>query len=126
METTELLVSEDQALQVANDFRQAIQIGVLMALGAHNLRASQGTTGYGALTFDAIILPFNEDGTRADLAEVMTVDVAHTWDDLIDVTVIRPDGSEHYKGESLYIDQINKTLFALDWNGKETLNPRIV
>lgn len=111
--------------RIANYFRDVIDLGVLFALGATDLRAVPGPDQMGGLLFDARILPFVTDGTRGESARVMSVMVSLTTADAIDVDVRhRARGTEHATAHGIYIDQLNKCLLALDYDGRTAFNPR--
>lgn len=107
-------------------FRAAIGDGALWSVGAHDIASVPGAYQLGGLTFLARILPMTETG-RSDTAESMAVLVSLTPADEIDVEVRRiADGREHARIPGIYIDQIQRIILALDYDGPEVMNPRYV
>ena len=119
-------VSDEQVRDTANQFRKAISVPTLMSLGASDFCATKGKHGLGGLQFTARILPFKKDGTRSWKARNMRVIMSHTPSDLIDVDVVHATtGKKHYSTEGIYVEDLNRALFALDYDGKEATNPRL-
>lgn len=108
--------------------RSRIEPGVLMSLGARNLRDADD-----ALTFDATILPLADNGTRAERARTMTVTViehglnpAHGFTEFGVYVSYPTRGTRvtHYQSDRIPAGRLNRTLLALDYDGDQTLNPR--
>ena len=124
-ELPRLLVAPQVANQTAQTFSRAVEPGVFMSLGATDFQPTIGAHGLGALNFKARILPFNKDGQRDYKPHVMDVTVSHTPEDLIDIDVVdTTTGETHHSEKGLYVDQLNRRLLALDYDGEETTNPR--
>lgn len=110
--------------EAADTFRQAATLGVLGSLGAHNLRTIPGRHQLGGLMFTARILPMTQKG-RGSRARNMLVMVSLTGGDLIDIDVrYLTGGAEHATARDVYIDQLQRALLALDYDGPEIFNPR--
>lgn len=111
--------------QAAAAFQAAATVGVLMSLGATTLRTVPGTHQLGGLLFIAHILPMTSRG-RGEAPRRMAVMVSLTGADLIDIDVRRiSDSQEHATIHGIYIDQLEPALLSLDYDGPETLNPRL-
>lgn len=109
--------------QTAETFRRAATVGALMSLGATTLRAVPGTHQLGGLMFTARILPLTRTG-RGEAPRRMSVMVSLTGADLIDIDVrYLSGGREHATIREVYIDQLQRALLALDYDGPEPLNP---
>lgn len=109
--------------EAAETFRQAATRGVLWSLGASDYRAVPGRHQLGALLFTARILPMTKTG-RGERARKMLVMVSLTGGDLIDIDVrYLAGGKEHATARDVYIDQLQRVLLALDYDGPEIYNP---
>lgn len=114
----------ERAKQTARDLRAAIEIGVLMSLGATDLGAVAGSHQLGGLLFTARILPLRH-GTRRTRPARMGVMISLNGIDTIDIRVIEyASGRQHATATGLYIDQLNACLLALDYDGPTPFNPR--
>lgn len=114
---------EHRANETAETLRQATQIGVLMSLGFSDLGAVAGEHQLGGLLFTARILPLR-DGTRRERPARMGIMISHTPADEIDIHVIEyARGTDHTRIKGIYIDQLNRALLALDYDGPTPLNP---
>ena len=120
------IVGADEFHQAAAEqFRQAISVGVFMSLGASELAAVPGRYDRGGLLFTARILPFTKTGERFENARRMAVLVSVSPLDEIEIEVREyARGTQHAKIERVYIDQLSQALLALDYDGPEILNPR--
>ncbi|MBS1673150.1 MAG: hypothetical protein JSS74_04215 [Actinobacteria bacterium] len=109
----------------AETLRAGATTGVLWSLGATNLGAVPGTHGLGGLLFIARILPLTANG-RGEAARRMAVMVSVTPGDLLDIDVrqLTGDRREHATTRDLYLDQLQRALLALDYDGREPFNPR--
>lgn len=119
----------EHAHAVADIIRQQIGTGVFMSLGARNLGSfTDATTGNPGLAFQATILPFNKTGARADRGRTMRVRVTLTPADLYDVRVDyshRGETKTHHEATDIDAFALRSHLLALDYDGPETLNPRL-
>lgn len=105
-------------------FRAAIGEGALMSVGAHQVANVPGRYQLGGLVFLARILPMTKTG-RSEQPSIMGVLVSLTPADEIDIEVIRASNNqEHATILSVYIDQLDRLILALDYDGPEVLNPR--
>lgn len=105
-------------------FRAAIGEGALMSVGAHHVANVPGRHQLGGLAFLARILPMTKTG-RSERPSLMGVLVSLTPADEIDVEVIRArDGQEHTQLRGVYLDQLQRIILALDYDGPEVMNPR--
>lgn len=115
---------QDRVKDTARAFQAAIQIGVLMSLGATDLGAVAGAHQLGGLLFTARILPLRH-GSRRERAARMGVMISINGVDTIDIRVLEyASGREHTRIDGIYIDQLNAALLALDYDGPTPLNPR--
>lgn len=121
---TTVTTAEDRARaqEVASIINSQIQRGVLMSLGASGLIATI-FEGMSALMFDARILPFNKNGERAARPAKMKVFVALGGDDTYTVVAVNK-GVDHARKTTVYADDLNAVLLALDFDGAEPFNPR--
>ncbi|MGO2520105.1 MAG: hypothetical protein ACTH8F_08285 [Microbacterium sp.] len=105
-------------------FRAAIGTNTLWCVGAHEISNVPGRHQLGGLLFKARILPMTKTG-RGEAARSMAVLVSLTPADEIDVEVRRiSDGHEHAHVQGIYIDQMQRMILALDYDGADVLNPR--
>lgn len=105
-------------------FRAAIGDRTLWSVGAHDIANVPGAHGLGGLVFRARILPMTKTG-RAEQARIMGVLVSLTPADEIDVEVKHAsDQTAHAHLRGVYIDQLQRIILALDYDGPEVLNPR--
>ncbi|MGW9159329.1 hypothetical protein [Microbacterium sp. NPDC055665] len=115
--------NRDQIIAIADTFRAAVQVGVFMSLGATDLTAVAGAHQLGGLLFTGRILPLR-DSTRRERPARMGVMISHTPADEIDIHVLEyARVTEHARLNGIYIDQLNRALLALDYDGTP-LNPR--
>lgn len=109
----------------ADQFRQVLGGGVLGSLGATDLVAVPGTHQCGGLMFTARVLPMAKGGKRGTQPRKMAVMVSLTAADEIDLEVREvARGTEHAKIEGIYIDNLGRAALAVDYDGREVLNPR--
>ena len=116
-------------MNVADISRQWIGANILMSLGAHELGAltKQGRTI--GLTFKARILPFAKSGKRSPRPRIMRVMIELNELDYYDIHVIyaaRTEITTHYETQNIDAQQLPKILFALDYDGSEVLNSRVL
>lgn len=115
--------NRDQIVTTADTFRAAVQVGVFMSLGATDLTAIAGAHQLGGLLFTARILPLR-DGTRRERPARMGVMISHNLTDTIDIHILEyARGVDHARINGIYIDQLNRALLALDYDGTTPLNP---
>lgn len=116
--------TDDQARNrsAAETFRQGATMGVLMSLGASDLRTVPGTHELGGLLFIARILPLTGN-RRGQAARRMAVMVSVAPGDLIDIDVRHLTGQEHATVRDVYLDQLQRALLALDYDGPDAFNP---
>lgn len=113
-------VTINVAGQIAATIRSQIELGVLMALGARQLSATDGcgsVTGDPGLVFDASILPYRKDGTRGARARTMRVEVSLNGRDYYDVVVHyvnRGERIEHAMIENVPAENLSLVLLHLD------------
>lgn len=126
--------------EVANTIRSQIEVGVFMSLGAHNLRhgsiaASKDAPALPSLIFNARILPFNKKGTRSGMPRVMQVVISLNAADYYDITVTHNQHGDryglkepvtHFSAQDVDCGNLSRVLLALDYDGDEVLNPRLV
>lgn len=109
----------------ADQFRQALGIGVLGSLGASDLTTVPGAHQCGGLMFTARVLPIAKSGARGTRPRKMAIMISLTAADEIDIEAREiARGAEHVKIEGIYIDQLQRAALAIDYNGPEVLNPR--
>lgn len=113
---------QERNRNAAETFRKGATPGVLMSLGASNLRSVPGTHELGGLLFIARILPLTGSG-RGQAPRRMAVMVSLTPGDLIDIDVRPLTGPEHATVRDIYIDQLQRALLALDYDGSDAFNP---
>lgn len=110
-------------MRTADTFRAAVQVGVFMSLGATDLTAIAGAHQLGGLLFTARMLPLR-DGTRRERPARMGVMISHTPADEIDIHVLEyARGTDHARLNGIYIDQLNRALLALDYDGTTPSTP---
>jgi len=122
---------------VSREIYRQISACILMSLGAHQMgctgtRPGGDDTYAPGLTFLAKILAFRKDGTRGSSARLMRVTITLNSSDLYDIdvryaarrTVV--GDSIHFQLTDVYASMLNKFLLALDYDGPEVLNPRLV
>lgn len=105
----------------------AIELGVRFSLGMQTIEFGQEFDDMPSVVSKASILPF-VNGERSDTPTTMDVVIGVAPDDTLTVQVfhwVRGKQWHHAYQEGVYIDQLNRLLLALDYNGKETLNPRL-
>lgn len=99
-----------------------------MSLGASNLGYTTAEA-LPCLVFIARILPFNKSGHRSSRAVRMAVHVALDPSDTYTVHVhyvSKGQKVEHARVEGVFADELNRVLLALDFDGPEVLNPRLL
>ena len=119
--------ADDQAdmRTTADAFRQAVGMGGFMTLGVSGMATVPGAHRMGGLLFIARVLPMTKTGDRAEGARLMFVLVSLTPADEIDIEVRHlSNGAKHAEARGIYIDQVQAFALALDYNGREVLNPR--
>lgn len=102
--------------------RKRIGLGVLMSVGARNLR-----DGEDSLTFEATILPFDDNGIRSERPRKMTVTVIEHSVETFGVYVSyesRGVTVTHFQSDRIPAARLSRTLLALDFDGDQPLNPR--
>lgn len=106
--------------------RTVVETGVFMSLGARSFRVNS----FDDLIFDATILPFNKSGDRSERPRTMTVYVSagEVDDGTLHVLVLCPERGTgrlltHFDGKTT-VNDLNRTLLALDYDGDDVLNPR--
>jgi len=109
----------------AMQFRQALGLGVLGALGASDLIAAPGAHQCGGLLFTARVLPTTKRGTRGTWPRNMGIIVSLTPAGEIEIEAREiARGTEHVKIEGIGIEQLQRAALAIDYGGLEVLNPR--
>lgn len=109
----------------ADQFRQALGLGVLGSLGASDLTAVPGTHQRGGLLFTARVLPMTKRGTRGTQPRKMGIMISLTPADEIEIEAREiARGTEHAKIEGIGIGQLQRAALAIDYDGPEVLNPR--
>lgn len=109
---------------VANSFATATTPGVMWSLGTMYRAAVPGEYQLGGLVLVARILPLRH-GIRREKPSRMAIMVSLNVMDTIDVTVTEiASGREHVRVRDVYIDQLQRVMLALDFDGREPLNPR--
>jgi hypothetical protein len=105
--------------------RDQITTGVLMALGAHKLIATES-----GLRFAARILPFTKSGKRGTAARVMQVEVTLNALDLYDIAVTYAGRDysvvTHWEAANVDCFELSRLLLALDYDGPTAVNPRML
>ena len=124
-------MSTTQNPTVGTTIHRQINFGVMMALGAHDLRSLSATKDHlGGLAFKARILPFTKSGHRGTAARVMDVTITLNGMDYYDIRVTyapvghRFDRVEHANIKDVDVFALNHVLLALDYDGDTILNPR--
>lgn len=111
--------SDNYSHEVARIIRRQIQIGVLMALGASNLRHGYVGTNP-ALFMDVRVLAYKADGDRSGTVRRMTLTVELTAGDDYTVTVSylrngrTPAEVIHEQYTRVYVDELNAVLLGID------------
>lgn len=105
-----------------------VETGVFMSLGARNFRTDAEAS---SLVFDATVLPFLKDGTRGQRPRTMCVQIGVSThrDGGFHVAVSYADkgvSKTHCNLDYVAIEDLNRTLLALDYDGDEALNPDYV
>lgn len=109
----------------ALQFRQALGFGVLGSLGASDLTSVPGMHQRGGLLLTARVLPMTKRGTRGTQPRKMAVMISLTPADEIEIEAREiARGTEHAKIEGIGIEQLQHAALALDYDGREVLNPR--
>lgn len=105
-----------------------IGMGSLMPLGAHAFYYGEPD----ALQFKARILPYRkgqEYKVRAAAPRIMTVRVELSPLDTYNITVTYTRQGErvcHFEERNVYAEDLSRVMLALDYDGPQALNPRIV
>lgn len=122
---------------ISREIYRQISARILMSLGAHQMGCTGTRPGepdhYApGLTFLAKILAFRKDGTRGSTARIMRITITLNSADLYDIDV-RYAARRSVVGDSIHFQRINVPvgvlnilLLALDYDGPEVLNPRLV
>ncbi|MGP5652603.1 hypothetical protein [Glutamicibacter arilaitensis] len=116
-------------MTVAGTIRQQVEIGIFMSLGAHEFAALTSEGREIGLTFKARILPFTKAGKRSPRPRIMRVTVELNHLDYYDVRVLyaaRGQFIAHYESSSIDAEQLSRILLALDYDGQEVLNTRVL
>ncbi|MGP5024484.1 hypothetical protein ACTXI4_04725 [Glutamicibacter ardleyensis] len=116
-------------MNVADITRQQIGANILMSLGAHELGALTKEGQVIGLTFKVRILPFTKSGKRSPRPRIMRVTIELNALDYYDIRVIyaaREEIVTHYETQNIDAQQLPKILFALDYDGSEVLNSRVL
>lgn len=113
----------------AEIIRQQVGMNILMSLGAHEFATVLNEGEVEGLMFKARILPFNASGKRSPRPRIMQAVVTHNALDYYDIRVIYVARSKimtHYEAQNIDAQQLPKILFALDFDGPEVLNSRVL
>ncbi|MGP4992010.1 hypothetical protein ACT3R3_14655 [Glutamicibacter sp. AOP5-B1-3] len=116
-------------MTVAGTIRQQVEVGTFMSLGAHEFAALTSEGREIGLTFKARILPFTKAGKRSPRPRIMRVTVELNNLDYYDVRVLyaaRGQFITHYELGNIDAGQVSRILLALDYDGKEVLNTRVL
>lgn len=108
-----------------NTVQSLVETGVFMSLGARNFRTDPEAK---SLIFDATILPFLKDGKRGERGRTMAVQVGLDGVGL-SLSVLYEDRGTiktHCPKMGVEVDDLNRTLLALDYDGAEVFNPQYV
>lgn len=97
----------------------------------HSTDASPTGVQLPGLRFEAGILPFNADGSRSLAARRMFITISLNSSDLYNVSVKYTrrgslDLRTHFETVDVPVEMLIPLLVALDYDGAETLNPRIM
>lgn len=115
-----LEVSTAVALEILNQ----IPWGVKASLGYANPCAFVN-----GVLFEARILPFLSSGKRGSKPRVMRVMITHNAADYYDVKVTyiaKQAVRVHYAAQDIDASTLPNLLLALDYDGEQTLNPRML
>lgn len=124
--------------EVADTIQAQITNGVLMSLGARNLRfgavaPTADAAPLPSLTFDATILPMMKSGGRATAPRTMQVAVFLNGMDYYDVRVTYKQRGDslglkdpvvHFEAADEDFTTLARTLLSLDYDGPTVTNPR--
>ncbi len=116
-------------MNVADIMIHQIGNGALMSLGAHSFGSVLNDGEVEGLTFKARILPFRKNGTRAAQPRIMRVIITHNALNYYDARVIYAKGHEvvtHYEMTDVDAERLPRIMLALDFDGAEPLNPRVL
>ena len=116
-------------MNVADTIRQQVGLGIFMSLGAHEFARLTSEGREIGLTFKARILPFTKAGTRSPRPRIMRVTVELNHLDYYDVRVLytaRGQLIAHYESSNIDAWQLSRISLALDYDGQEVLNARVV
>ena len=122
--------ASDRAHRVAINILNQISMGTKMSIGYHSVGVIQANENPGkndGVIFKTRILPFKKNGERAARPRIMWATIELNGLDLYDMEIYYISGGKkitHYEATNIYADQLNRLLIALDYDGKETLNPR--
>ena len=112
--------STDYTHAVANEIRRQLHFGVLMALGASNLRHGMKDQNP-ALFMNVRVLPYNASGKRLGTPRIMLLTIELTpWDDYT-ITVSYTKNQRgvmteviHEQHEHVTVDVLNSTMLSID------------
>jgi len=116
-------------MSIATTIRQQIGLGSLMSLGMHQPAALTANSEEVGFTFLARILPFTKSGRRGASPRVMRVCITVNGSDLYDVEVTyiaRRQSVTHYEAVNVGAERISTLILALDYDGDQVLNPRLI
>lgn len=116
-------------MSVGSDLKRMIGTHVWMTLGASDFTELYGDNP--GLRLKARILPFRKDGKRSSRPRVMTIEIRYFTEDMVDLKVIYPETKtydivEHFSAHGIPLRNLGTFLFALDYDGPEVLNPRVI
>jgi len=126
------------AAAVAATIRQQIGFGILASLGARDFRhgnicATREATPLPSMLFNATILPMTKAG-RGTAARTMSVTISLNLHDYYDITVSHHQRGDryghlpsviHFAATDVDADTLPRLMLALDYDGREVLNPRL-
>ncbi|QEP09085.1 hypothetical protein [Glutamicibacter sp. ZJUTW] len=116
-------------MSIATTIRQQISLGSLMSLGMQQPAALTADNEEVGFTFLARILPITKSGRRGTSPRIMRVSVTLNGNDLYDVEVTyiaRRKPVTHYEAVNVGAEQISTLMLALDYDGDQVLNPRLI
>lgn len=116
-------------MTIAATIRQQVGIGSLMSLGMHQPAALTVDGQEAGFAFKARILPITKNGQRGSAPRIMRVCIILNAGDLYDVEVsyvVRKKEVMHYEATNVGAEQISKIMLALDYDGPQVLNPRLI
>ena len=122
-------MQKTEARQTALTILHQIPWGVKASLGYGNPQAFTNDAGQHGVLFEARILPFLASGKRGSKPRVMRVMIVHSAADLYDVKVsyiAKQTVRVHYAAQNIDASTLPTLLLALDYDGQQTLNPRML